>query len=68
MKPVFYDSLEEYMQERKGKNWRKTYMTIEMFEKFMTNDFYHLKLAVHASLWISLTILAAIIARWVIGG
>jgi hypothetical protein len=42
------------------------YLTVERFEKFLSNDFWHLKIMVKASFWITLTILAAIIAQWAI--
>lgn len=43
------------------------YLTIERFEKFVSNDFWHLKVKVNAVLWVVLAILAAIIAKWVMG-
>lgn len=51
----------------RGRNWKAKYLTIERFEKFMGNEFWHLKIKVNAVLWIVLTILAAIIAKWVLG-
>ncbi len=52
-------------RERKGRNWKSKYMTNDKFDKFLSNDFWHLKVKVNAIMWLCLTILAAIIARWV---
>ena len=57
----------EKLKECKGRNWKAKYMTIERFEKFCSNDFWHLKVKVNAVLWIVLTILGAIIAKWIMG-
>ena len=40
---------------------RKKYLTVELFEKFVNNDFYHLKVEVRAVRWLTLTILGALI-------
>lgn len=48
-------------------NHPKKYLTIERFQAFLSNDFWHLKVKVNATLWIVLAILAAIIAKWVMG-
>lgn len=46
---------------------RKKYLTIEAFSKFLNQDFWHLKVKVNAILWITLAILAAIIAKFIMG-
>ncbi len=55
------------MENRRGRNWKKKYMTIEVFEKFLCNDFWHLKVKVNFIFWVTLTILGAIIAQWAVG-
>lgn len=44
-----------------GRNWKKKYMTIEMFEKFLSNDFYHLKRDVSSNKWLLRALLIALI-------
>ena len=46
---------------------RPKYLTIEMFERFISNDFWHVKQYARWSFWVSLTILATIVARFIIG-
>lgn len=53
------------MEQTKGR--RAKYLTVDRFEKFVSNEFWHLKVKTNAVLWITLTILAAIIAKWVLG-
>ena len=52
-----------------GKNCgrKPKYLTVERFEKFLSNDFWHLKVKVNTVLWVCATILAAIIAKWALG-
>jgi len=50
----------------KQKRERK-YLTIDRFENFVTNEFAHVSIYAKASFWVSLTILAAIIGRYIIG-
>ena len=52
-------------EEHRGRNWRSKYLTKDEFFKFVHNDFYHLKLYAKASFWISLTVLAVIIAKFI---
>ena len=51
-------------EQRKGRNWRCKYLTIEKFEKFLSNDFHDVKLKLTAVLWLTGLILAAIIYQW----
>lgn len=53
------------MEQKKPRNWKRKYMTIEMFEKFLNNDFYHLQIKVNATMWLSLVILAVVIGTLV---
>ena len=53
------------MNERK--NNRRRYLTVERFETFLNNEFYHLKVRVGIIFWVVLAILAAIIASWATG-
>lgn len=46
------------MENKKGRNWKAKYLTIERFEKFMGNEFWHLNLKVNISLWLMGVILA----------
>ncbi len=39
----------------------KKYLTIEMFEKFLNNHFYHLKREVRVILWINGTLLGGLV-------
>ena len=43
------------------------YLTVDMFNEFKNNDFWHVKQYAKWSLWVSITVLAAIIARFIIG-
>ena len=43
------------------------YLTIERFEKWVMNDYWHTKLYARASFWVSLVILAAIIVKFITG-
>lgn len=43
------------------------YLTTQQFQTFLNQDFYHLKLYSKASFWISLTILGAIVANYIMG-
>ena len=53
------------MENHRGR--KPKYLTVEVFNHFLSQDFWHLKIKVNAVLWITLTILAAIIAKWVLG-
>ena len=67
--PAFYNSIEEYKMERLPNGQQKPkYMTIERFERFVSNEFWHVKQYARWSLWVSLAILVAIIARFILGG
>ena len=58
----------EVKQENKNPRGRPPrYLSIERFERFLTNDFWHLKVKVNAVLWVVLAILTAIIVKWVMG-
>lgn len=59
--PVFYDDIKMYERKEEMK-----YVSTERFEKFVNNDFYHVKQKVAATLWLSLTILAVLIGTLVI--
>ena len=37
---------------KRGRNWKAKYLTIAAFEKFVSNDFWHLSLKVNISLWL----------------
>jgi len=39
-------------EEGKGRNWKAKYLTIEQFERFMNNDFHHLKGEVREVKWV----------------
>lgn len=55
------------MNENKGKRGRpRLYLTIERFEKWLSNDFYHLKLEVRMIKWLTVTILAVLIGTLVV--
>lgn len=41
------------------------YVTLDKFDKFVSNEFYHLKLKVNLNTWISLAILGAVIGTLV---
>ena len=43
------------------------YLTSARFEYFLSNEFSHLKIRVSIVFWVTLTILGAIIAKWVMG-
>ena len=43
------------------------YLTIERFDRWVNNEFWHTKQYAKWSLWISLVILTAIIAKFIIG-
>ena len=43
------------------------YLTVEVFQHFINQDFWHLKMKVNAILWIVLAVLGAIIVKWVMG-
>lgn len=53
--------------DKRGRNWRAKYLTMEQFEKFLGNDFWHLKWKVDFIFWVVLAILGAFIVKWVIG-
>ncbi len=59
--PPFYDDIKMYEREEEMR-----YVSTERFEKFISNEFYHLRVKVNATLWISLTILAVLIGTLVI--
>ncbi len=40
------------MQQRRGRNWKAKYLTLEAFERFLKNDFWHLNLKVNITLWL----------------
>lgn len=44
------------------KNNAKKYLTIEMFEKFKNNEFFHLKVEVRVALIIACAILSVLLA------
>jgi len=44
----------------------KKYLTEERFEKFLGNDFYHLKSKVTMSLWLSGVILVAVVGKLIV--
>ena len=47
------------MPERRGRP--NKYVTIEMFDRFLSNDFWHVQRNVKVLLWLNGTILGAII-------
>jgi len=56
-------------EEKRGRNWRAKYLTVERFDKFLGNDFAHLSTAVVEDnkkirlIWrMQIAVLAAIIA------
>ena len=53
------------MLNNKGR--KPKYLTAEVFQQFLNNEFSHLKIRVDIVFWVTLTILGAIIAKWVIG-
>jgi len=53
--------------EKNSKGRKPKYLTEERFERFVGNEFWHVKQYSKASLWISLAILVAIIARFIMG-
>jgi len=53
------------MNEHRGR--KPKYLTIERFEKWVSNDYWHLTAKVNIIFWVMLTILAAIIASWAVG-
>jgi len=46
---------------------RPKYLTIDRFEKFVSNEFWHVRQYAKWSLWISLAILTAIIVKFIVG-
>ena len=48
--PLFYESIGEY--EMADKERKRKYLTIERFEKFLSNDFYHLQRDVRENKWL----------------
>ena len=50
------------MSEPRGR--KPKYLTLERFNEFLNGDFWHLKVKVNIILWVTLSILAAIIASW----
>lgn len=53
--------------EKNGRGRPRKYMTVERFEKFVNNEFYHLKLQVKYMIMLGFTILGAVIANFFIG-
>ena len=53
------------MDNCKGR--KPKYLTVDRFDKFLNNEFYHVKLRVDAVFWVTLAVLGAIIAKWVMG-
>lgn len=49
------------VNNKKGR--RAIYLTIEKFEKFRTNEFFHLRVEVRVAIIISCTILAILLTR-----
>jgi len=49
------------MEERKGRNWKARYLTIDKFGEFLSNDFHHLKSEVREVKWILRIALTALI-------
>lgn len=47
--------------QRKGRNWKSKYVTIEMFKQFVNNDFTHVKRDIAQSKWLIRIVLGAII-------
>lgn len=44
-----------------GRNWKKKYMTIKMFEEFLRNDFFHLKNEMREVKWLLRAVAVGII-------
>ena len=74
--PPFYNSKEYWSvpmknqmtnQEAKKRGRPNRYLTVERFNEFVSNDFWHVQQYARWSLWISLTILAAIIVKFIVG-
>ena len=62
MQPSFYDSKEEYeMADKRGRNWKAKYLTIEVFETFRDYHFKHLKDEVREVKWLLRAIAAGVI-------
>ena len=63
----FFDSQEEYDMERESNGkYKAKYLTIELFEKFVNNEFWHIKQYAKWSVWLSLVVLATLIGTLVV--
>ncbi len=54
------------MAECRGR--KPKYLTVDRFETFVSNEFWHVQVKVNALLWLCGIILAAIIAAWAVQG
>jgi len=54
---------EEKNGEKKGRGRPQVYLTIDRFEKFVGNDFYHLRLQVRYMMMLGFAILGGVIAN-----
>lgn len=53
--------------EKKCRGRPQVYLTVDRFEKFVSNDFYHLNLKVKYMMMLGIAILAGVILNLVIG-
>ncbi len=65
--PPYYDSREEYkMANEKQRGRKRKYLTVECFERFVSNDFWHLEQRVKTISRLVWIILGAMITLTVI--
>jgi len=64
--PPFYNSLEMYQMNEHKKGRKPKYMTLERWEKWLSNDWYHLTREVAENKWLVRILLAALIAATLI--
>ena len=55
------------MAGNKNSGRKPRYLTIERFDRWITGDYWHTKMYAKASFWVSLMILGAIIANYIVG-
>lgn len=53
--------------EKNGVGRPRVYLTVDRFEKFVNNDFYHLKLQIRYLMMLGIAILGGVILNLVIG-